>query len=105
MGTRLILVVIFFVLPYKEVREDFDNLKSQHIDMYKKPHKKIKAYRAFVYSAQDEVRYLSPSCQTDYFGIKGSLEPIATSPTPCKKLSTCRARAAIDFEVAFANAS
>ena len=48
MGTRLILVVIFFVLPYKEVREDFDNLKSQHIDMYKKPHKKIKAYRAFV---------------------------------------------------------
>jgi len=70
----------------------------------KKPREKIKSHGAFLHSGRMAFAILSPNYRTYCFGIKGSLEPIATSPAPCKKFSTCRARAAIDFEVAFATA-
>ena len=70
----------------------------------KKPREKIESHGALLYSDRMEFATLPPSYRINYFGIKGSLEPIATSPAPCKTFSTCRARAAIVFEVAFATA-
>ncbi len=46
----------------------------------KKPREKIKSHGAFLHSGRMEFATLSPSYRTDYFGIKGILEPITTSP-------------------------